>query len=190
MADPPWPYEDGFGGFNQAGRGRERAEVRRGLPYPSMSVEEISMVPVLRFSERDRPYFFLSNRGTNLFLWTTNRHLPNAFAVMARWGAVYRHTVVWHKTGANPNTGGLAPTSCEYLLYGTIGGGASLTGKLPDTLIETKRPANSHSRKPDVFLDEIERVSPGPYLEMFSRRARFGWDTHGDESLQNVELSA
>jgi N6-adenosine-specific RNA methylase IME4 len=36
----------------------------------------------------------------------------------------------------------------------------------------------------------VEQVSPGPYLEMFSRRSRLGWDTHGDESLGQVEISA
>ena len=32
-----------------------------------------------------------------------------------------------------------------------------------------------HSRKPEAALDLIERVSPGPWAELFARRARFGW---------------
>jgi N6-adenosine-specific RNA methylase IME4 len=39
-------------------------------------------------------------------------------------------------------------------------------------------------------MDYIERVSPGPRLEMFSRRARIGWDTWGDEALHGTELVA
>jgi N6-adenosine-specific RNA methylase IME4 len=39
-----------------------------------------------------------------------------------------------------------------------------------------------------VFVDLAERTSPGPYLEMFARRARFGWDYHGDESLGTAEM--
>jgi N6-adenosine-specific RNA methylase IME4 len=30
----------------------------------------------------------------------------------------------------------------------------------------------------------------GPYLEMFSRRARLGWEVWGDESLGNAEAAA
>ena len=49
-------------------------------------------------------------------------------------------------------------------------------------------PRAEHSRKPDAFYDLVEQVSPGPYLEMFSRRSRLGWDTWGNEALQHVEL--
>lgn len=36
-----------------------------------------------------------------------------------------------------------------------------------------------HSEKPDLFLDLIERMSPGPYVELFARAPRFGWDSWG-----------
>lgn len=49
-------------------------------------------------------------------------------------------------------------------------------------------PRGEHSAKPDAFLDLVEQVSPGPYLEMFARRGRLGWDYWGDESLQTIEL--
>lgn len=51
-------------------------------------------------------------------------------------------------------------------------------------------PRGEHSAKPDAFLDMVEQVSPGPYLELFARRARFGWDYWGDQSLGTAELSA
>ena len=35
---------------------------------------------------------------------------------------------------------------------------------------------------------ELTRAG-GPYLEMFARRARFGWDFWGDESLGTAELA-
>lgn len=50
-------------------------------------------------------------------------------------------------------------------------------------------PRGSHSAKPDAFLDVVESVSPGPYLELFARRQRLGWDTWGDEALNHVELA-
>jgi N6-adenosine-specific RNA methylase IME4 len=49
-------------------------------------------------------------------------------------------------------------------------------------------PRHRHSQKPEAFLDIVEQVSPGPYLELFARRARFGWDYWGDESLGTAEL--
>ena len=45
-------------------------------------------------------------------------------------------------------------------------------------------PRGAHSAKPDAFLDLVERVSPAPRAELFSRRARFGWDYPiGDQAL-------
>lgn len=51
-------------------------------------------------------------------------------------------------------------------------------------------PRGAHSAKPEAFLDMVEQVSPGPYLEMFARRNRLGWDTWGNESLEHVEMEA
>jgi len=49
-------------------------------------------------------------------------------------------------------------------------------------------PRGKHSAKPEAFLDLVERMSPGPYVELFARRARFGWDYWGDESLGTATL--
>jgi N6-adenosine-specific RNA methylase IME4 len=40
-------------------------------------------------------------------------------------------------------------------------------------------PRGAHSEKPALFGDLIERMSPGPYLELFARRQRLGWDSWG-----------
>lgn len=37
----------------------------------------------------------------------------------------------------------------------------------------------AHSEKPALFGDLIERMSPGPYLELFARAPRLGWDSWG-----------
>lgn len=49
-------------------------------------------------------------------------------------------------------------------------------------------PRSEHSAKPEFFLDLAERMSPEPRIELFARRARFGWDYWGDESLGTAEL--
>lgn len=47
-----------------------------------------------------------------------------------------------------------------------------------------------HSAKPEGAMDLIEQASPGPYVELFSRRHRLGWDVWGNESANTVELTA
>lgn len=40
-------------------------------------------------------------------------------------------------------------------------------------------PRGRHSEKPPAFLDIVEQVSPGPYVELFARAPRLGWDSWG-----------
>ena len=48
-------------------------------------------------------------------------------------------------------------------------------------------PRTPHSVKPPAFYDMVERVSPGPYLEMFARQNRLGWSTFGNQCLEHVQ---
>ncbi len=38
-----------------------------------------------------------------------------------------------------------------------------------------------HSRKPDEVYERIAALVPGPYLELFARARREGWEAWGDE---------
>jgi N6-adenosine-specific RNA methylase IME4 len=51
--------------------------------------------------------------------------------------------------------------------------------RVPTTWWNWKR--GKHSVKPDAFQEMIETVSPGPYLELFARRKRDGWEAWGNE---------
>ena len=54
-------------------------------------------------------------------------------------------------------------------------------------------PRTEHSAKPEAFLDIVEQVSPGPYAELFARRARLGWSYPlGDQALggEAVQLTS
>jgi hypothetical protein len=42
-------------------------------------------------------------------------------------------------------------------------------------------PVGEHSEKPDEVYRRIERLFPGPYLELFARKPRAHWTTWGDE---------
>jgi N6-adenosine-specific RNA methylase IME4 len=172
VADPPWDYPEGFA----LGPGHGVLEVRP-LPYPPMTVEDIAEMPI-----RD-----LAEPKSRIFLWTTNRYLRDAFDVMDAWGFRYRQTLVWHKLDANLPAS-VAPNSAEFILVGTRGLPGRLT-TLPSAVIATTR-NGGHSTKPECWLDYFEQVSPGPYLELFARRQRLGWDTWGNEALPHVALEA
>ena len=51
-------------------------------------------------------------------------------------------------------------------------------------------PRRRHSEKPDEFFGLVEQISPGPYLELFARRRRPGWDVWGNEIDSNLTLGA
>lgn len=173
VADPPWEYPRGFVRGPNAGVGWTD---RNKLPYGSLPVDEIASLPVRELADP---------AGAFLFLWTTNRYLPDAFTVLEAWGFRYRQTLIWHKENVSPFPGAVAPNEAEFLLVGRSGN-ARRSGTWPKSVIVAKR--GPHSAKPEVFLDLIEQVSPEPRLELFARRNRLGWDTWGDESLEHVAL--
>ena len=43
-------------------------------------------------------------------------------------------------------------------------------------------PRREHSRKPDDTYERIERLLGGPYLELFARHSREGWDSWGHQA--------
>lgn len=175
VVDPPWHYE-GFCTHPHA----QEIDRAKPLPYESLTVDEIKALPVADITAKD----------CRLFLWTTNRYLPQALEVCSAWGFTYVQTLVWHKTGnPSPFGGSIAPIHAEFLLVAKRGA-IQVLNRWPSSVIAANKPRDEHSRKPDVFLDMVERVSPGPYLELFARRARFGWDTWGNESLGTAELVA
>jgi N6-adenosine-specific RNA methylase IME4 len=178
VADPPWHYDHhATMPGNAKKQGHEMK--RKKLPYASMSLDEIKALPVKSLAAKD----------AFVFLWTTNLYLPASFNVLTAWGFEYRQTLVWHKTGnPSPFGGTVAPNHAEYLVVGACGK-PSPTGRLVGSIIAAQKPYE-HSRKPDVFLDLIEQVGPQPWVELFARRARFGWDYWGNESLGTAELVA
>jgi N6-adenosine-specific RNA methylase IME4 len=172
VADPPWDY-----GSDKCRSNAGRTEVTYlPLPYPVMTTEDICALPVLDLADAD----------CRLFLWTTNRHLHAAFHVAEAWGFDYRQMLVWQKTKSTP-IGSVAPTRAEFMLVCRRGHPEHI-GRFPSSVI-TAAPGQ-HSQKPAVFMDFVEQVSPGPYLELFARRQRLGWDTWGNEALCHVELEA
>jgi len=184
VADPPWHY-DGFATSIDDGR---RSGVRDGmrmaaLPYPSMTLGAMADLPIRDWVDSD----------AFLFLWTTNRYLPESFWLANAWGFIYRQLIVWDKgSSMSPFGGSITPNRAEFFLV-CRRGQPRLKGRWPTGSVITAPKGSqpeTHSAKPDVFLDLVETVAPGPYLEMFARRQRLGWDTWGNEALQHVEVVA
>ena len=88
--------------------------------------------------------------------------------------------LVWCKpTGGL--VGGTFYANVEFVIYGRRGGPETI-GTVNSRWFQW--PRGRHSEKPDAFYDLVERVCPGPYAELFARRARFGWDYPiGDQAL-------
>lgn len=174
VADPPWPYESRMKGSLRPGRPGPPMKAAA-MPYSTMTIEAIVALPVARLAEDD----------AHLYLWTTQRFLRNAFDVLDVWGFKHGATLVWSK----PPRGvvGTYVCSTEFCLFARRG---SLAHKARQIGTCFQWPRGKHSAKPEAFLDMVEQVSPGPYVELFARRDRLGWDTWGNESLGTAEMEA
>jgi N6-adenosine-specific RNA methylase IME4 len=178
VADPPWAYGATRYGFKGNGRAIDGDTVGKAfLPYAEMPTEAICALPVRDMAERD----------AHLYLWTTNRYLRDAYEVAKAWGFVVSKALVWCKPPHARPLGGTFGSATEFVLFCRRGTLASLSRTSQDWF---EWPRGRHSQKPEAFLDLVESVSPGPYLEMFARRARFGWDYWGNESLGTAEFAA
>jgi N6-adenosine-specific RNA methylase IME4 len=141
-----------------------------------MSLGEICDLPVTRMAERD----------AHLYLWTTNRYLREAYYVAEAWGFHPVKPLVWCKEPQG-FMGRPFTSSAEFVLYARRGVLRNLADAGRQWWVW---PRGAHSAKPEAFLDIVEQVSPGPYLELFARRQRLDWDTWGNEALNHVEIGA
>lgn len=169
LADPPWRFSNRTG--------KMAPEHRRLARYDTMSVEEISSLPVRE----------LIAETAHLYLWVPNALLPHGLEVLRRWGFEYKTNIVWHKIrkDGGPDGRGVGfyfRNVTEMMLVG-------VRGKNARTLAPGRRQVNfiasrkrEHSRKPDEQYHIIESCSPGPYLELFSRGKRDGWACFGNQA--------
>ena len=102
-------------------------------------------------------------------------------SVATDWGFSVSGEFIWNK----PNIGmGRVPrVSHEVLLVCTRGKGALDEAPLNiHSVQQWPQPygrGKTHSAKPPAAGDLIETISPGPYVELFARNPRLGWDSWG-----------
>lgn len=168
LADPPWQF------MNRTGK--MAPEHKRLTRYPTLALDEIKKIPVSG----------VLNEAAHLYLWVPNALLAEGLEVMHAWGFTYKTNMVWYKIrkDGGPDGRGVGfyfRNVTELVLFGIKGKNARTLapGRRQVNLIATQK--REHSRKPDELYDIIEDCSKGPYLELFARGQRSGWEQWGNE---------
>ena len=173
-ADPPWQFQNRTG--------KVAPEHKRLARYSTMKLNEIKQLPV---SE-------VAAEKSHLYLWVPNALLPDGLEVMKAWGFEYKTNIIWEKVRKDgmPDGRGVGfyfRNVTEILLFG-IKGDKNRTldaGRSQVNLIRSIK--REHSRKPDEFISLIESCSSAPFLELFARGSRDGWDMWGNQATDEYE---
>jgi N6-adenosine-specific RNA methylase IME4 len=183
VADPPWHF-----------RARTAFKVRNWTSardaekhYPVMGADDIAGLPV-----RD-----LAAKDAHLFLWATGPCLRQAFDVIEAWGfrysaiaftwiklkrsfdAMQLRTLPTLESDLHVGLGLTTRKNAEFVLLGRRGNARREAKNVREVIMS---PVREHSRKPDEAFARAERYCAGPYLELFARTRRPGWDAWGNET--------
>lgn len=166
LIDCPWSYRVWSA---DTGQGRS-AESH----YPTMTPDELLDLPIRNLAAKD----------CALFMWATMPTLPQAIALGEAYGFTYKTAAfTWVKTlrrgfGWHFGMGYWTRANAELCLLFTTGSPKRKERNVRQIIIA---PVGIHSAKPDEQYERIERLVSGPYVEVFARRARPGWDAIGNE---------
>jgi len=163
VADPPWRY---------IGTSNSRAVT----PYETMTLGQLVALPVIDYADDD----------CHLWLWTTNAFMEEAHRLQRAWGFKPVTIVTWCKPG--PGVGHYVRNNTEHLLLGSRGRPAVPENKPISSWYQW--PRGEHSEKPGAAYDLVEQVSQPPFLEIFARNQRLGWETWGNEAICHIDLAA
>lgn len=159
VIDPPWPM--------QKIEREERPDQGVSLDYPVMSLDEIAALPIADLAEP---------AGCHVYLWVTQKFLPDGLRLFAVWGVRYQCVLTWVKNvGFTPFSW---MYSTEHVLFGRVG---TLDLLRMGLRLDFSAPVKGHSHKPGAFYERVCEASPGPRLEMFAREYREGFAVWGNE---------
>ncbi len=164
LADPPWYFR------NFSAKGEVKNPVAH---YACMSSAEIAALPISQLAAPD----------CALLMWATAPMLPDAIDLMRAWGFTFKSAGAWAKQSSTGNawafgTGYCFRSAAEFFLLGTMGKPKVQSRSVRNLIVA---PVREHSRKPDCQYEMVESLFAGPYAELFSRTARPGWDSWGNE---------
>lgn len=171
LADPPWRFRT----WSETNQHRTASK-----HYSLMTLDEIACLPICD----------LAAPSCALFLWVINPMLPHALSVIERWGFKFKTVAfTWAKT--SPTTqktwapkyhvglGYWTRANTEMCLLAVRGTPKRIAKDVRQLIVAPRR---QHSRKPDEIYSSVSRLLAGPYLDLFSREHREGWDSFGFES--------
>lgn len=168
VADPPWPYRDGraLQMTDASWRGVEQTG------YRFTSMPELVSMPVRSLAADD----------AHLYVWCTNAFIVEAHELARAWGFQPKTLLTWVKVkpDGTPSmkAGHWFRGATEHVVFAVRGTLPLQTDEAVPTAFLWPR-VFQHSVKPPAFGDLVERCSPGPYLELFARAQRLGWDSWG-----------
>ena len=175
VADPPWPYRGGGESYvipKPPGEWHTRGVERTG--YTLATMDELQAIDVASLAAPD----------AHLYVWTTNAFMVEAHDLARAWGFTPKTILTWVKTHhddperVSMKTGYWFRGATEHVVFAVRGSLRLATDEGVPTGFLWPR-IDTHSVKPPQFFDLVERVSPGPYVELFARQPRLGWDHWG-----------
>lgn len=185
VADPPWAYDDDL-----PGPGRGSSSHYDTLHYGTV----MGMGPQIRA---------ISAGHAHLYLWTTNSFMQEALDVAHAWGFDQKSIITWVKVTDEPSSlpherdqptsvkerigmGNYLRNTTEHLLFCVKGTRGVALNNVPTHFFAER---SEHSAKPEKSYRLVEALSPGPYIDLFSRMQRSGWENWGDETPNDATLS-
>jgi N6-adenosine-specific RNA methylase IME4 len=199
LVDPPWRMKM----YSVKGMGRSPdGPVTRGMQrqnnperhYATMALDDIKALPVNQ----------LAAPHCALFMWVIDPMIPQALAVGAAWGFTFKTVAFYwakerritserHKLHTDPDhkrfpigTGYWTRSNPEQCLLFVTGQPKRLSAAVRKLIISPRR---EHSRKPDECAAAIQKLVAGPYVELFSRTPRPGWESWGNQAGRFAEAA-
>lgn len=163
LADPPWDVQ-------------QKGALGAVTHYDLMSLESIKAMPISDLAAPD----------AHLWLWATNATLRSAYDVMEAWGFTPRSPLTWVKPRLG--LGQYLRNATEHLILGTRGNAPVNFRAQPTWMFA---PLQEHSHKPEEQYAVIERISDGPYLELFARRrpqSQASWAVWGNQIASDITI--
>jgi N6-adenosine-specific RNA methylase IME4 len=167
VVDPPWRLREGGAGPSKGAAAQ----------YELMSLGAITTLDVERLMSPD----------CCVFLWVPSMNLVqgDAYMALAAWRLTPKALHTWVKPGFG--VGWYGRSNTEHFVVATRGKPVVSFKSVP-TAHHWSRGA--HSAKPDAFYDLAQAVGPGPYVDLFARRRRIGWDVWGEEVDSDLEMAS
>lgn len=159
VADPPWHFKS----FD----GKKGVPTQGADPYDTMSLADLKALPVGDIAAKD----------CVLLMWTVSHLQDEASDVARAWGFTPKSVgFIWDKQRVG--MGYWVRQEAEICKLFTRGKPKRLNADVRQMI---RAPRREHSRKPDDQYERTERLTAGPYLEMFARQTWPGWTAWGNQ---------